>query len=222
MLIYHGSEHIINTPSFHKGNYSNDYGKGFYCTQEIELAREWACKKGHNGFANHYDFNTEGLEICNLNSGEYHILHWLALLTKNRSYWQQKSIAEQAKDYLQAHYLPDITPFDVIIGYRADDSYYSFAQDFIMGTISLQKLAVAMQLGKLGEQVVLKSEKAFGQIHYLGCDTALAEEYYVKKVQRDREARTAYRDTKRDIDYAEDIYMLDILRGRVKEDDLFI
>ena len=53
-------------------------------------------------------------------------------------------------------FLLDISEYDVIIGYRADDSYFSFAQDFVAGVISLQKLSEAMQLGKLGEQIVLK------------------------------------------------------------------
>lgn len=222
MIVFHGSEKIIRQPSFTKGNYTNDYGKGFYCTEDIDLAREWACKKKSNGFVNQYSLDLSGLSVCNLNGGDYHILHWLALLTKHRSYWQQKSIAEQAKNYLQEHFLIDISGFDVITGYRADDSYYSFAQDFIMGTISLQKLAVAMRLGNLGEQIVLKSEKAFEQIQYECCEMALAEEYYVKKSQRDLEARRAYQETRESLDFSNDIYMIDILRGRVSEDELFL
>ena len=43
------------------------------------------------------------------------------------------------------------------IGYRADDSYFSFASDFINGAISYRQLCNAMCLGKLGQQFVLKS-----------------------------------------------------------------
>ena len=49
--------------------------------------------------------------------------------------------------------------YDVIIGYRADDSYFSFAKDFINNTISVEQLAEAMRLGELGIQIVLKSER---------------------------------------------------------------
>ena len=38
MIIYHGSEKIIEKPVFGKGNLRNDYGKGFYCTESEELA----------------------------------------------------------------------------------------------------------------------------------------------------------------------------------------
>lgn len=113
----------------------------------------------------------------------------------------------------------DVDEYDVIVGYRADDSYFSFAQDFIMGTISLQKLAQAMRLGKLGEQIVLKSEKAFSCIKYIGNELALAQEYYIKKQQRDLAARREYARS-RTLNGLEDIYILDILRGRVNEQDL--
>lgn len=219
-IIYHGSDHVIMKPTSQEGNSRNDFGRGFYCTEEMELAKEWACKKGTDGFVNIYHLNLEGLKICNLTEDKYHILHWLALLARYRSYWQKKSIAEQAKEYLKDHYLIDLSDYDVIIGYRADDSYFSFAQDFVMGTISIQTLSEAMRLGKLGEQIVIKSEKAFNQLHYEGCEISLAEEYYVKKASRDLLARTEYQRMKKEQDYATDIFMLDILRGRVTEDEL--
>lgn len=218
--IYHGSEKIIQTPEYNKGNISNDYGRGFYCTENIELAKEWACKNNSDGFANKYILDMNGLSVCNLNSDKYHILNWLAVLTKHRSYWQKKSIAEEAKNYLQEHYYVDVSEYDVIIGYRADDSYFSFAQDFIMGTISLQKLSNAMRLGKLGEQIVLKSEKAFSKIEYQGNELADSKIYFSKKYNRDSVARKDYQEDKRKINLANDIYIIDILRGRVSEDEL--
>ena len=154
--LYHGSQIILEKPEYGKGARNNDYGRGFYCTEEIELAKEWACAKQTNGYANIYKLDLEGFRVLNLNSSKYHILNWLALLADNRTYWQNGSIAEEGKRYLKEHFLLDISEYDVIIGYRADDSYFSFAQDFVAGTISLQKLSEAMRLGKLGEQIVLK------------------------------------------------------------------
>lgn len=222
MDIYHGSEMIIKKPIYGYGNIRNDYGKGFYCTESCALAKEWACKSNNDGFANYYNFDMSGLNVLNLNSEEYNILNWLAILTKNRTYWQRQSIAEDAKSFLQGQYLIDTSKYDVIVGYRADDSYFTFAQDFIMGTISLQKLSRAMRLGKLGEQIVLKSEQSFKQIKYVGNEKALASEYYVKKNQRDMEAKRAYIEDKRDMSNKDEIYILDIMRGQVSEDELRI
>ena len=98
-IIYHGSDHIILKPEYGKGNFSNDYGRGFYCTESIMLAKEWACAKNTDGYANQYRLHMDQLSLLNLNESKYHILNWLAVLTRYRSYWQQKSIAEEAKEY---------------------------------------------------------------------------------------------------------------------------
>lgn len=218
-ILYHGSENIIEKPEFGKGARNNDYGKGFYCTENIELAKEWACAKQNNGYANIYEFDLAGLEVLNLNSLEYNILNWLAILADNRTYWQNGSIAEQAKKYIKDNFLPDISGYDVIIGYRADDSYFSFAQDFVAGVISLQKLSEAMRLGKLGEQIVLKSQKAFEQIKFIGYEDVDAGEYFNKKREREREARQEYRRSKTVTADVNDLFILDIMREEIKNGD---
>ena len=219
MIVYHGSDHIIEKPAYNGSKRTNDYGYGFYTTESLELAKEWACGAGKDGFANRYELNMDGLRILNLNAPEYNILNWLALLTRYRIYWQNGSIAEEAKEYLQKNFFVDPTPYDVIIGYRVDDSYFTFAQDFVAGAISLAKLSEAMRLGKLGEQIVLKSERAFEQIRFLGAEPADAETYYEKKSRRDREARREYRQTKRAADGINELYMLDIMREGIQNGD---
>ncbi len=219
MIVYHGSDHIIATPVYNGSKRSNDYGYGFYTTESIELAKEWACSNNSDGFANIYDADFDNLRILNLNSPEYSILNWLAILTKYRTYWQNGSIAENAKDYLQQHFFIDPAEYDIIIGYRADDSYFTFAQDFISGTISLSKLSEAMHLGKLGEQIVFKSQEAFKHIHFIDAEPASAMIYYEKKAARDKEARRAYRSTKRLHDEINELFMLDIMREGINHDD---
>ena len=219
MLLYHGSDHIIEVPAFRGSKRTNDYGYGFYTTQDLNLAKEWACGDGRDGFANCYEMDLSGLRVLHLNGPEFHILNWLAVLTKYRSYWQKGSIAEEAKNYLQENFFVDPEMYDVVIGYRADDSYFTFAQDFVAGTISLAKLSEAMRLGKLGEQIVLKSEEAFARIRFVGAEKADAETYYEKRRTRDREARRAYRSTRTAADGVHELYMLDIMREGMKNGD---
>ena len=219
MIVYHGSDHIIEVPVFNGSKRTNDYGYGFYTTESIELAKEWACSDDRDGFSNRYELDTNGLSILNLNSSGYSILNWLAILANYRTYWQRNSIAEEAKNYLYKHFFIDPSGYDIIIGYRADDSYFSFAQDFIAGTISLSKLSEAMRLGKLGEQIVLKSEKSFSHIHFTGAEPASSSVYYEKKASRDREARREYRKTKTSQDGFNELFMIDIMREEIKNDD---
>lgn len=219
MILYHGSEKIIEKPIYGKGNLRNDYGRGFYCTENEELAKEWACSNNKNGFANKYELNMEGLNVLYLNSKEYNILHWLAILTKNRTYWENSTISEVAKKYISENFIIDIADYDVIIGYRADDSYFSFARDFVSGTISYRQLSEAMRLGELGEQVVLISEKAFESIKYISNNPADVQIYYKKKKDRDRQARRKYRETKNIESLKNELFIIDIIREEMKQND---
>ena len=219
MLLYHGSEHIIEYPVFNGSKRANDYGYGFYTTESKDLAKEWACSNKQDGFANCYEADLSGLSVLNLNSSDYNILNWLAILANYRTYWQRSSIAEEAKDYLHRNFFIDPSDYDVIIGYRADDSYFSFAQDFVSGMISLSKLSEAMKLGKLGEQVVFKSRESFKYIRFIYAETADAATYYEKKATRDLEARRAYRNTKSSKDGINELFMIDIMREGIQNGD---
>ncbi|MBR0093149.1 MAG: DUF3990 domain-containing protein [Lachnospiraceae bacterium] len=219
MLVYHGSDHIIETPVYHGSKRTNDYGYGFYTTESLALAKEWACADNRDGFANSYGADLDGLSVLNLNAPEYNILNWLAVLAKYRTYWQNGSIAEEAKEYLRQHFFIDPSPFDVIIGYRADDSYFTFAQDFVSGAIPLSKLSEAMRLGKLGEQIVFKSPESFSHIHFIGAEPAKAVTWYERKTARDKEARRAYRSVKKSVSVVNELFMIDIMREGIKNGD---
>ncbi len=219
MILYHGSEKIIERPVYGKGSKHNDYGRGFCCTEDEELAKEWASAKNNNGFANKYELDLSGLKVLNLNSKTYVLLNWLAVLAQNRTYWENSAVSETAKKYIAENFMVDISGYDVIIGYRADDSYFSFAQDFVAGAISYRQLGEAMKLGKLGEQIVLVSPKAFEQIKYISNSPAEASIYYSRKKERDKQARKEYRKTKQDGVALDDLLVMDIVREGMKQND---
>ena len=149
-IIYHGSDHIIEKPKFGYGKPYNDYGIGFYCTQNPNMAKEWGVGIDHNGYANRYKIECDGLTILDLNAPGYTMLHWLTILLENREFDTSAPLAAEAKEYLMNTFHLDYKSADIIIGYRADDSYFSFASDFINGAISYRQLCNAMRLGKLG------------------------------------------------------------------------
>ena len=221
MLLYHGSKEIIPKPKYNCGNAHNDYGKGFYCTEHIELAREWACQEPRDGFVNQYELATEDLRILRLTQPDYHILNWLAILLENRTFELKGRIAVSAKEYVLREFLPEYRSYDVIIGYRADDSYFSFARDFINNAISLQQLGKAMYLGSLGEQVVPISRKAFSALRYLGHEYVDGAAWYPKYTARDTAARNAYAEESAKEIGLEELTVLDIMRRRMKNEDIF-
>ena len=191
ITLYHGSQHIIRRPVYHGGRPHNDYGHGFYCTESREMAKEWAVTEAHDGYANEYELDLTGLAVLDLNK-EYGILTWLAVLMQNRTFNIDTPLGREAFQYLKETFSIDTSPYDAIRGYRADDSYFSFAQDFINGAISYQQLRMAMYLGEMGEQFVIVGREAFAKIQFKGCEAAMRRDWLVRKLERDRKARTEY------------------------------
>lgn len=219
IVLYHGSKEKIEKPLLGKGKVYNDYGQGFYCTEHIELAREWSCNEGVDGFVNEYGLDPSGLKILNLSSEEYTILHWLALLMENRRFRVSTPVMRRGVQWLKDYFLIDISEYDLIIGYRADDSYFSFARAFISNEISLSQLNYAMRLGKLGEQYVLKTEKAFQQLVFKSAEVADNTIYYARRKMRDDEARNAFF-TELEKEDIQGIYMRDIIREEMTGGDV--
>ncbi len=218
MIIYHGSPNIIEYPEYGKGKEYNDYGKGFYCTEYEELAMEWACTEGMDGYANKYEIDMSKLNVLYLDSKEYTILNWLAILVTYRGMRMSSPMMEKGAAWLKEHFLVDFSGYDVVVGYRADDSYFSFARAFLGNEISLEQLRYAMKLGKFGQQVVIKSEKAFGHIHFLSYKVADNLQYYTMRKSRDDNARKEYyKELERDD--MNGVYMRDIIREGMKNDD---
>lgn len=217
--IYHGSKDKIKNPIYGYGKSYNDYGLGFYCTEEIDLAKEWAVDFKRNGFVNQYELEEDDLKILYLNEEPFCTLHWLALLLVNRRFDVSAGLAKAAKEYIVDNFLIDISGYDVIIGYRADDSYFSFAKDFITGVISYRQLNNAMLLGKLGEQIVLKSPKAFEALSFVDAQYVSADEWYVKKTARDDVARNTYFSIERSRYQKGDLYITQILDEEMKTND---
>lgn len=213
MQIFHGSECIIKSPQFGFGNPRNDYGMGFYCTKSSELAKEWACQKNKDGFANCYELKAESLSILDLSDSNFSILHWLSILMQNRVFSPKSPLGKQNLDFLTSHYNLAYSDYDIIIGYRANDSYFSFASDFLENIIPIQSLASSMKLGSLGLQVVLKSKKAFNSLAFINAEEAECKIYYPKYITRDTGARKSYFENLRNQKPDSSTYLIDIVRN---------
>ena len=217
VTIYHGSEQIVEIPTFGKGRINTDFGLGFYCTESNDLAKEWAVSSLRDGFSNRYTLDTEYLNILNLNSPNYTILNWIAVLVEHRLFAIKAPVARRAKRYLADNFGINVNAYDLITGYRADDSYFDYAEAFLNNTITVEQLARAMRLGKLGEQIVIKSKFAFSKIKYEGFEIAEKDTYYVLRKARDDEASQMYLDILEE--ESDGLYIQDIMRGGVTNDD---
>ena len=213
MLVYHGSSVRVERPLYGVGNSCNDYGLGFYCTEVRELACEWACPLPKDGFVNAYELDVEGLSLFDFDEEPVGTLGWLAVLLSHRQFDIATGLMERAKQYVLEFYPKSFDKADVVAGYRADDSYFSFARAFLDNRISLRQLERAMRLGGLGRQVVLKSPQAFGSVRFVDAEVAPASLWHERRVGRDRRARSEFRRMLDQDEFApEDVFVIDLIR----------
>ena len=191
-ILFHGSNKIISNPTKAGGKVHNDFGQGFYCTPDIELAREWACTETPTAFANHYSFEPSyTLEVCNLSGPDYHVLNWLAVLMVNRVFETSHGIPAAIKKYIIKEFLPDLSGYDVIRGYRADDSYFQYSNLFLSGTISV----------------------------FTSAEIVDRDVYLAKRLARESKARDAFQKIKHGPEVFDGIFAIDVYRNKMKNDD---
>ena len=176
IILLHGSDHIVKKPIFGKGSLDCDYGRGFYCVEEkyMELAKEWAYSKFNKtgkGYVNKYEINLDGLKILYLNN--LNILYWIAITTRYRKLMWYK---EESK-IIQEKYDINMSEYDIIVGWRCDDTYSDIIERLLSKSMSLEALSEAIKAGCLQNQVVLKSALAFERIKFIDSE-------YIKEAKK--------------------------------------
>lgn len=163
IILYHGSPNKVVVPQFGFGEGKHDYGKGFYLTENIELAKEWAvCRPDEtNGWVHKYELETDDLRI--LDFQEHNILSWLAELMKHRDASDSRRYKVLSKKFI-AEYGIDTSEYDVIKGWRANASYFYIAKEFVRDNIDIEILEELLSLGGLGIQYCIKSELAYSKL----------------------------------------------------------
>lgn len=195
IILYHGTHDKIVTPFFGGGDDKHDYGRGFYLTENIDLAKEWAvCRPNDkNGWVHKYELDTDGLEI--LDFKEKDVLSWLAELMKHRDAADSKRYRVLAAKFIEKYGI-DTASYDVIKGWRADASYFYIAKEFVRDNIDIEILEELLSLGGLGIQYCIKTELAYSKLHEIKEDIIRVdyEEFNNKYNHRDIEARKNMRD----------------------------
>lgn len=190
ITLFHGTPNKIVVPEYGKGEEKHDYGKGFYLTESIDLAKEWAvCRPNEeNGFVHQYELETDELKI--LSFQEEGVLAWLAELMKHRDASDSRRYRMLSKKFID-RYGVNTDKYDVIKGWRANASYFYIAKEFVRDNIDMDILEELLSLGGLGIQYCIKSELAFSKLHEVenGLQTVNYDEFNEKYNQRDITAR---------------------------------
>lgn len=174
--LFHGSDHIIKSPLYLGGKEDNDYGNGFYVTEHEDQAKNWAALNGNpqNAIVNEYELDLQGIRVLDLN--DCGVLAWIAEVVSHKGTNQEA--ATIIGNRLVEKYKVDTSGYDVIKGYRADDSYTQVIESFLQNQINIAEVERMFYKGSLGNQIFLKSEKAFSEIKWKGSYEIEPEDSY--------------------------------------------
>lgn len=195
LVLYHGSPNKIVVPQYGLGEEKYDYGKGFYLTESIELAKEWAvCRPDEsNGWVHKYELDLDGLKVIDFQ--EHNVLSWLAELMKHRDAAESRRYKVLAPKFIEKYGI-DTTGYDVIKGWRANASYFYIAKEFVRDNIDMDILEELLSLGGLGIQYCIKTKKAFHKLHEIVDELQCVDysEFNEKYNERDNQARQKMHD----------------------------
>ena len=195
IILYHGTSDKEIKPAYGLGNDKHDYGRGFYLTEDQELAKEWAvCRPNEkNGWVHKFELDTDGLNILDFQTKD--ILAWLAELMKHRDASDTKRYRMLSAKFIEK-YGVDTSNYDVIKGWRANASYFYIAKEFVRDNIDMDILEELLSLGGLGIQYCVKTEKAYSKLKEIHSDLSIVEynEFNEKYNLRDAAARQKMRE----------------------------
>ena len=195
ITLYHGTPDKLVVPKYGGGDEKHDYGKGFYLTESIELAKEWAvCRPNNtNGWVHKYELDTDGLRILDFQQRD--VLAWLAELMKHREAADSKRYRMLAEKFIEKYGI-DTGDYDVIRGWRANASYFYIAKEFVRDNIDIDILEELLSLGGLGLQYCIKSKAAYANLREKSDELLVVPyaEFNDRYNQRDVSARNNMRE----------------------------
>lgn len=195
LILYHGTTEIDLEPSFGGGKSTHDYGNGFYCTADFHQAELWACASNGSGYVHSYEIDLEGLNVLTLSSDDAKL--WLSILMKHRTPNLNDDLSYH-KEFMEKYLTVDVNDYDFIIGYRTDDSYFAIVEAFCYDFLTYDDLTKSLNMGELGFQYVLKSDRAYNRLKKLSTYKTQSEELYKEFWDRDKKYRDSFKEIRKD------------------------
>lgn len=156
MILYHGSNVIVDRPKLIQQNRYLDFGFGFYTTtnknQAISFANKVAKRRetGQN-VVNIYKIDEAvAFSECSIPRFDEANEAWLDFVSDNRS----------------GNYEGE--SYDFIFGPVANDDVYRIFTLYTAGVLTKEQTLEQLKIKKLYNQLVLTSEKALSYLHFVG------------------------------------------------------
>lgn len=153
MILYHGSNMIVDKPMLIKQNRFLDFGNGFYTTTNKEQAINFgtkvvALRKGKQ-IVNIYEFDENSIVGLNIKKLPSPNDEWLDFVSSNRN-----GIYSGGK-------------YDIIIGAVANDDVYKTLQVYQTGLLTKTQALEALKIKKLFNQYVFTTNKALKTLKFI-------------------------------------------------------
>lgn len=154
MILYHGSNMIVEKPRLIEQNRFLDFGYGFYTTtnraQAESFAKKVVIRKGGTPTVNVYETDDRS------ENGQIKLLRFSAP-------------DEAWLDFVTAHRngTYDGENFDVIVGAVANDDVYRTLQVYSAGLLTKEQALEALKIKKLFDQYVFATEKALALLRFV-------------------------------------------------------
>lgn len=161
MILYHGSNTVVEKPRLIKQNRFLDFGFGFYTTTNKEQAVSFAekvtqrRKEGTKAVSIYEVDESVAFEECSVLSFDGASEEWIDFVAENRS---GKYKGEK---------------YDFIFGPVANDDVYTTFTLYTSGVLNKQQTLEALKVKELYNQLVVTSEKALSYLVFKG---AMSEE----------------------------------------------
>ena len=167
MRLFHGSQSEVVEPVCGLGQDHHDFGRGFYLTDDENLAKEWSVykPKSNDGWCHSFELDLNGLKV--LDFRERGVFAWVAELMKHRDADESIVYRRRAPLFIEKYGVKDADDYDVVAGWRANASYFYIVKAFVRGEIDPDCLPELLKLGGFGIQYVVRSQSAYERLQAL-------------------------------------------------------
>ena len=153
MILYHGSNDIVEYPEIRKARFNKDFYYGFYFTKYPKQAERWATRYGKKGYINKYDYTPKS--DLNYMIFDKMTEEWLDFVVNCRDGKSHK--------------------YDIVEGPMADDTIYNYIQNFIDGKISRAAFWELVKFKYPTHQISFHTISALDTLKYLGSEVAYGD-----------------------------------------------
>lgn len=144
IIIFHGSNVLVEKPQIIVSGFYKDFGYGFYCTSIEKQARKWALTKIGESIVSVFSYQEDN--ALKINSFPKMTDEWLDFVVDCR-----RGIKHE---------------YDIVEGPMADDQIWDYVEDFMEGTITREAFWVLAKFKYPTHQIVFCTQESLRTLKF--------------------------------------------------------